>query len=154
MEQNNSAHDFADFVEQEIDFIGQLYVEYEQMTRYDDILTAPDQIRSLASLFYDFVNRIFMLRESSETVSLPEEFSVEPANSGEVSCELFFLSRNTLSVLGPFLDFYREYPDKYPAHIDPNTVRMLYHLFPEATREVAADLRQIARTLRGENHAG
>jgi hypothetical protein len=154
MEQHSSTHDFADFVEQEIDFIGQLYVEYEQMTRYEDILTAPDQIRSLASLFYDFVNRIFMLRESSETASLPENFSLEPAHSGEVASELFFLSRNTLSVLGPFLDFYREYPSTYPARIDPDTVRMLYHLFPEATREVAADLRQVARTLRGENHAG
>ena len=138
--------DFADIIDQEIDFIGQLYVEYEQMTRYEDILTAPDQIRSLASLFFDFVNRLFLLKENAEAegITAPAVDTNNPQN-------LFFLSPETRTTFHPFLDFYREYPQRYPSRIDAGEVRQLYHQFPEATRLVAADLRTFSQKLRGEN---
>lgn len=134
---------FADLIDQEIDFIGQLFVEYEQMTRYDDVLEAPDQIRSLASLFYDFVNRLFQIVEEGSSSGLFPDSDSDPERAIRA-----FISSETRQPLQPWIRFYQEYPHTYPAAIDADNVRQLYHQFPEITRRVAGDLRDFSRKLR------
>jgi len=126
-------------IEQELDFIGQLYVEYEQITTYPDALTHPDQLRSLASLFYDFMDRLQHIVRSAEE----ENPNAELAS---------LLGPNTMRRLKPFLEHYRRYSEFYPDNIDADRIVQLYELFPDAAEQVAGELRRWLEN-RGESNA-
>ncbi len=122
-------HPLITVIEQELDFIGQLYVEYEQITAYPDALTRPDQLRSLASLFYDFIDRLQHIVRSAEEVSPIAEL-------------VSLLGLNTMRLLKPFLEHYRRYGEFYPDNIAADRIVQLYELFPDAVEQVAGDLRK------------
>jgi hypothetical protein len=143
---------FIDTIEQEIDFIGQIYVEWEQLATYDDILISPENLRSLASLFHDFADRLFRV------VRLKNEL-LEPGSTAGVviiadspaeipgSWESVFRDE-TIRLLQPFLDFYRQYKNIYPDKIIREQVDALFHAFPDASEKSAADLRNLLKSQR------
>lgn len=128
--------------EQEIDFIGQLFVEYEQLAAYSDILTSPDKIRSLASLFYDFVDR------AKHVISLGQEQNLWTSGPfGETDLPAGFFSGETSHRMKPFIRFYKDYKKSYPENISSGQVRELFYRFPQATEFLAADFRGLIRHL-------
>lgn len=138
----------SEIIDQEIDFIGQLFVEYEQMTSYQDILTSQDNLRSLASLYFDFVDRIVQVLKSRDMFQNPGKspekrfLNLRLAN---------IVSPPTIALMQPFLQFYENYSNVYPDKINREEIVALYHQLPEATENVARDLRNEAQKLRTTN---
>lgn len=139
---------FAELIDQEIDFIGQLYVEYEQLTSYEDILTSPEKRITLASLFHDFVDRIFQLLKQSDAGGNPADVA---ANKNWTKRLTHIFVFETLSILDPYFSLYDRYLEIYPERLEAEKIVRLYHLFPQACENVARDLRGLSKKLRGEN---
>ena len=137
----------ADLIEQEIDFIGQLYVEYEQLTSYEDILISAEKIRSLASLFYDFIDRIAHVLKNGEVIATSDKALEFTPNSPAAD----FFQQTTIESLQPFLTLYNRYSEVYPQEIEPDKIVEMYHQFPQVTERVAGDLRNAAYLLRKHN---
>ncbi len=142
---------FREAIEQEIDFIGQLYVEFEQLMKYPDIYDTPANLRSLVSLFRDFVDRIWHLIKAGNDLNVWEALP-EKTPPGEIADELApILARLftplTGALLEPFLRLYRQYATVYPDRIVWEEVVILAERFWKVSERVAGDLRTLQRDL-------
>ncbi|MHA1768087.1 MAG: hypothetical protein ACTSVK_17710 [Promethearchaeota archaeon] len=148
------SEDLPDVIDQEIDFIGQLFLEYEQFTTNPDVLNRQDGIRSLEGIFYDFVDHVVhIIRFGFDLVNYQEESDESPFISAEDDRIKFFLglilSDKTLNQFDPFLKFYSGFSYLYPSKIDLNILTNLISDFPHTVESVSADLRIFAQKLRG-----
>ena len=141
----------SDIIDQEIDFIGQLYVEYEQLTSYKDILSSGEKIRSLASLFYDFVDRIAHVLKNGEIIATSERILDLGARFRQELSITNIFSSSTIKRLQPFLELYNTYSQVYPDKIERSKIIAMYYQFPEITAGVALDLRTAAQNLRNRH---
>ncbi|GAB4367970.1 MAG: hypothetical protein Kow0042_08930 [Calditrichia bacterium] len=145
----------ASLLDQEINFIGQLVVEFDQLAQYDDVLTAPEHLLSLATLFNDFMERIHRalkyLRLYEKTGNPPLKENDPLKNiQGDTFSSVF--QDDTLTELGAFLNYRQKFPEIYPDKINAEELIQLFHQFTPAAENVARDLRELSRKLR-ENHA-
>ena len=131
----------SDLIDQEVDFIGQLFVEFEQLSAYPDILEAADKLRSLASLFFDFMERIHQALKHKEVTAGGAE---ETGPAGDLSV----FPEPQKKILQPYFRFHRRYREMYPDKIDPAEIRKLFHHFPAAAETAASLLRQYSQNLR------
>ncbi|MEJ2634185.1 MAG: hypothetical protein P8184_02705 [Calditrichia bacterium] len=144
--------DFLSLADQEIDFIAQLYVEFEQLTTYPDILESEDHLRSLASLFYDFTDRLLRIGKYCAEFEIWAEpvnrkLSADAGHKSGIIFEIIF-SENTLKLLNPFLSFYRNYSEVYPAKLSKSEIARLFDLFFSASESSAQEITALLKNLR------
>ncbi len=144
--------DFLALADQEIDFIAQLYVEFEQLTTYPDILESEDHLRSLASLFYDFTDRLLRIGKYGAEFEIWTEpvngkLSAAAGDKSEIIFEILF-SENTLKLLNPFLSFYKNYSEVYPEKLSESGIARLFDLFFRASESSAQEIMALLKSLR------
>ncbi|MFZ0389479.1 MAG: hypothetical protein WAN36_03395 [Calditrichia bacterium] len=129
-----------DVIEQEFDFIGQLFVEFEQMMSYARFFDTADNRRSLATLFYDFSERLHQIAAAALSgKNLKENKGVSPVFPEGLFCT------ETEEKLAVFFNFYEKFINCYPYEIAYPELKKLAVLFPEIVEMAAADLRRFLK---------
>lgn len=120
---------FTDLIYQEIDFIGQLFVEFEQLAAYEDVLTSRDNRESLVSLFRDFADRVVQLAAT-----------IWPALKPPEGCRRL-LSQEAFDHFQPYLHLHQMYAFARSVLADSPDVDTLFRDFPEVCQTVVGCLR-------------
>ncbi|GAB4338296.1 MAG: hypothetical protein Kow0037_22120 [Calditrichia bacterium] len=120
---------FTDLIYQEIDFIGQLFVEFEQLAAYEDVLTSRDNRESLVSLFRDFADRVVQLGAAKWPDLKPPD-----------RCKKL-LDATAFARFQPYLHLHQMYAFARSVLADSPDVDNLFRDFPEACQMVVGCLR-------------